>query len=88
MSLAYVVAKLFVNMFIYIYAGGHLGFRHFDHFLNIEKMPTLFVLIFMIFWVRTSEKSILTVEMGIFTHLKLCLADAIHNFMRVKIPIR
>ena len=25
MSLAYVVAKLFVNMFIFIYAGGHLG---------------------------------------------------------------
>ena len=29
MSLAYVVAKLFVNMFIFIYAGGHFEFRHF-----------------------------------------------------------
>ena len=34
MSLAYVVAKLFVNMFIFIYTGGHLGFRHFGHFLD------------------------------------------------------
>ena len=35
MSLAYVVAKLFVNMFIFIYAGGHLGYRHFEHFLDL-----------------------------------------------------
>ena len=25
------------------------------------------------------------IQLGIFTHLKLCLADAIHNFKRVKI---
>ena len=35
MSLAYVVAKLFVNMFIFIYFGGHLGFRHFRPFLDL-----------------------------------------------------
>ena len=35
MSLAYVVAKLFVNMFIIIYFGGHLGFRHFRPFLDL-----------------------------------------------------
>ena len=35
MSLAYVVAKLFVNMFIFIYFGGHLGFRHFRPFLGL-----------------------------------------------------
>ena len=35
MSLAYVVAKLIVNMFIFIYAGGHLGFREFGHFVDI-----------------------------------------------------
>ena len=35
MSLAYVVEKLFVNMFIFIYAGGHLGFRQFGHFLDL-----------------------------------------------------
>ena len=37
MSLAYVVAKLFVNMFIFIYFGGHLGFRHSRHFRDLEK---------------------------------------------------
>ena len=36
-SLSYVVAQLFVNMFIFIYAGGHLGFHHFGHFPNLEK---------------------------------------------------
>ena len=35
MSLAYVVAKLFVNMFIFIYFGGHLGFRHFRPFFDL-----------------------------------------------------
>ena len=35
MSLAYVVAKLFVNMFIFIYFGGHLGFRHFRPFPDL-----------------------------------------------------
>ena len=35
MSLAYVFAKLFVNMFIFIYFGGHLGFRHFGPFLDL-----------------------------------------------------
>ena len=35
MSLAYVFAKLFVNMFIFIYFSGHLGFRHFGHFLDL-----------------------------------------------------
>ena len=35
MSLAYVVAKLFVNMFIFIYFGGHLGFRHFRPFRDL-----------------------------------------------------
>ena len=35
MSLASVVAKLFVNMFIFIYFGGHLGFRHFRPFLDL-----------------------------------------------------
>ena len=35
MSLAYVVAKLFVNMFIFIYAGGHLGFGLIEHFLDL-----------------------------------------------------
>ena len=35
MSVAYVVAKLFVNKFIFIYAGGHLGFRHCGHFLAL-----------------------------------------------------
>ena len=36
MSLAYVVAKLFVNMSIlFIYFGGHLGFRYFRPFLDL-----------------------------------------------------
>ena len=35
MSLAYVVAQLFVNMFLFIYFGGHLGFRHFRPFLDL-----------------------------------------------------
>ena len=35
MSLAYVVSKLFVNMLIFIYFGGHLGFRHFRRFLDL-----------------------------------------------------
>ena len=35
MSSTYVVAKLFVKMFIFIYVGGHLGFRHFGHFLDL-----------------------------------------------------
>ena len=35
MSLTYVVGKLFVNMFSFIYAGGHLGFRNFGHFLDL-----------------------------------------------------
>ena len=35
MSLAYVVAKLFVNMYMFIYFGGHLGFRHFRPFLDL-----------------------------------------------------
>ena len=36
MSLAYVAAKLFINVFIFIYAGGHLGFFHFEHFLDLN----------------------------------------------------
>ena len=39
MSLAYAVAKLFVNMFIFIYVGGHLG-----HFLDLEKNAIPFYL--------------------------------------------
>ena len=35
MSLAYVVAKLFVNIFIFIYFGGHLGFRYYRPFLGL-----------------------------------------------------
>ena len=35
MSLAYVVATLFVDMFIFIYFGGHLGFRYFRPFLGL-----------------------------------------------------
>ena len=36
MSLAYVVAKLFVNMSIlFIYFGDHLGFRYFRPFLDL-----------------------------------------------------
>ena len=34
MPVAYVVAKLFVNMLIFIYFGGHLGFRHFKPIKN------------------------------------------------------
>ena len=44
MSLAYVVAKLFVNMFIFIYFGGHLGFRHFTPFLGLYKNAIPFFL--------------------------------------------
>ena len=34
MSLAYVVAKLFVKRFILIHDGVHVGFRDFCHFLT------------------------------------------------------
>ena len=34
-SVIYVVAKLFVNMLIFMYFGGHLGFRHFRLFLDL-----------------------------------------------------
>ena len=34
-SLAYVAAKLFAKMFIFIYVGGHLGFAILDHFLDL-----------------------------------------------------
>ena len=44
MSLAYVAAKLFVNMFICIYFGGHLGFRLLDLFSAYKKMQSLFFL--------------------------------------------
>ena len=44
MSLANVVVKLFVDMFIFIYAGGHLGFRDFGHFLGLEKNANPFCL--------------------------------------------
>ena len=48
MSLAYVVAKLFVNMFIFIYVGGHLGFAIF-YIFSTKKKSIFFFLIFMIF---------------------------------------
>ena len=44
MSLAYVVAKLFVNMFIFIYAGGHLGSPHSGHFIDLYKNAIPFFL--------------------------------------------
>ena len=54
--LAYVVAKLFVNMFIFIYAG-ILYFAILDIFSIFEKMQSLFVCIFMIFLVRIKWKN-------------------------------
>ena len=44
MSLSYVVAKLFVNVFIFIYFGGHLGFRPFRPFLDLLKNEIPFFL--------------------------------------------
>ena len=44
MSLAYIVAKIFVNMFIFIYFGGHLGFRHFRPVLDLYKNAIPFFL--------------------------------------------
>ena len=44
MSLAYIVATLFVNVFIFIYFGGHLGFRHLYLFSAYKKMQSLFFL--------------------------------------------
>ena len=44
MCLAYVVAKLFVNLFIFIYFGGHLVFRHLGHFCQpIKKCNPFFL---------------------------------------------
>ena len=51
MSLAYVAANLFMNVFIFIEAGGHLGFFHFRHFFDLNP----FFLLFMIFCVRKNE---------------------------------
>ena len=56
MSLWYVVAKLFVNMFVSMYAGGHLGFRHFGHFLDLGKNAIPFSLILIKFWFRINWK--------------------------------
>ena len=43
MSLAYVVAKLLAKMFIFIYVGGHLVFRHFGPFSrHIKKCNPFF----------------------------------------------
>ena len=44
MSLAYVVANLFAKMLIFIYVGGHLGFRHFGLFSRPIKNAILFFL--------------------------------------------
>ena len=44
MSLAYVVAKLLAKMFIFIYVGGHLGFRHFGLFSDLLKNAIPFFL--------------------------------------------
>ena len=44
MSLAYVVEQLFVKMFISIYVGGHLAFRHFGHVLELYKNAIPFFL--------------------------------------------
>ena len=52
MSLAYVVAKLFVKMFIFIYFAAILDFAILDPFSAYKKRQSLFFLIFMIFWVR------------------------------------
>ena len=44
MSLAYVAAKLFAKMFIFIYVGGHRGFRHFEPFSRpIKKCNPFFL---------------------------------------------
>ena len=44
MSLAYVVAKLFAKIFIFIYVGGHLGFRPFGPFSRPIKNAIPFFL--------------------------------------------
>ena len=44
MSLAYVVGKLLAKMFIFKYAGGHLGFRHFGPFSRPIKNAIPFFL--------------------------------------------
>ena len=55
MSLAYVAAKLFVNMFIF-YIFYILDFAILDLFSTYKKMQSLFFLIFMIFKVRIKWK--------------------------------
>ena len=57
MSLYYVVAKLYINMFVLMYAGGHPGFRHFGHFLDQDKMQSIFFLILNKFCFRINSKS-------------------------------
>ena len=65
---------------------GHL-LRGCKHAIPVKSLPTR---MYLTFWIRAS----LTLQppnysFWIFTHLKLCLADAIHNFKWVKIiPIR
>ena len=50
MSLAYVVAKLFVNMFIFIYTlAAILDFAILGLFSTYKKTQSIFFLIFMIF---------------------------------------
>ena len=44
MSLAYVVAKLLAKMLIFIYVGGHLGYRHFGQFSGPIKTCNPFFL--------------------------------------------
>ena len=44
MSLAYVEAKLFAKKNIFIYVGGHLGFRHFGPFSQPIKNAIPFFL--------------------------------------------
>ena len=47
-----VVAKVCVNMFIFIYAGSHLGFRQFRQFPEPKTNNKLFFFILMIFRIR------------------------------------
>ena len=64
MSLAYVVAKLFAKMFIFIYVGGHLGFSYFGPFSRpIKKCNPFFSWSSWYFESESSEKSILTDKM-------------------------
>ena len=56
MSLAYVVAKLFVKTFILYTLAAILDFAILDIFSTYKKMQSLFFLIFVIFWARIKWK--------------------------------